>query len=339
MHLGYDLGVDLGTSSLIVYLRGKGIVLHEPSVVAVDNITKKVLAIGDEARQMLGKTPGNIIAHRPLKDGVIADYTITRKMLHHVIVKVCRARRFFRPRMIICVPSCVTKVERKAAIEAAYEAGAKKAVTIEEPMAAAIGAGLPISTPGGNMIMDIGGGTTDIAVISLGGIVVSQSLRVAGNEMDVAIMSHIRRVHNLAIGEGTAEEVKMNIGSAYPLDPELEMEVRGLDMVTGLPKTVVVTSTEIREALLTVVNTLVDRAKVVLSETPPELAADIILRGITLTGGGALLRGFDRLLERETGITTRVAEDPITCVAHGTGKALEQIDKLEDGFGAGVFAF
>jgi len=337
IHLGHDLGVDLGTSTLVVFLGGKGIVLNEPSVVAVDNTTQRVLAIGEEARQMLGKTPGNIIAHRPLKDGVIADYTITRKMLHYVIVKVCRARRFFKPRMIICVPSCVTNVERKAALEAAYEAGAKKAVAIEEPMAAAIGAGLPISFPGGNMVMDIGGGTTDIAVISLGGIVVSESVRIAGNEMDAAIVSHIRRAHNLAIGEGTAQDVKFNVGSAYPLDPELEMEVRGLDMVTGLPKTITVTSREIREALSPVANTLVDKAKGVLSETPPELAADIILRGITLTGGGALLRGFDRLLERETGITTRLADDPVLCVARGTGKALEQIGKLAGGVGLAAF--
>jgi rod shape-determining protein MreB len=337
MRLGHDLGVDLGTSTLVVFLAGKGIVLNEPSVVAVDKTNQRVLAIGEEARQMLGKTPGNIIAHRPLKDGVIADYTLTRKMLHYVIVKVCRARRFFRPRMIICVPSCVTNVERKAALEAAYEAGAKKAVAIEEPMAAAIGAGLPISFPGGNMVIDVGGGTTDIAVISLGGIVVSESVRIAGNEMDAAIVSHIRKVHDLAVGEGTAEEVKFNVGSAYPLEPELEMEVRGLDMLTGLPKTIVVTSNEIREALSPVVNTLVDKTKALLSETPPELAADIILRGIVLTGGGSLLRGFDRLLEKETGIATRLADDPILCVARGTGKALEQIDKLESSLGLAAF--
>jgi len=328
--LGHDLGIDLGTANIIVFVRGRGIVLRDPSVVAIDNHTKRMLAVGEDARQMLGKTPEHITAIRPLKDGVIADYTITLKMLQYLLAKVCGPlRRLFKPRVILSVPSGVTNVERRAVLAAASEAGARKAVTIAEPMAAAIGAGLPIASPGGNMVVDIGGGTTDIAVISLGGIVVQECVRVAGNKMDAAIMRHVRRVHNLGIGDATAEEIKVNIGSAYPLDPELEMEVRGRDLVTGLPKTVSVTSTEIREALVEPVSTIVERVKAVLEATPPELAADIILRGITLTGGGALLRGIERLIEHETRVPTVVAENPLFCVAQGTGKALEQIDALE----------
>jgi rod shape-determining protein MreB len=330
VRLGADLGIDLGTATIIVYLRGQGIVLCEPSVVAMDTATRRVLAVGEQARQMLGRTPESITAVRPLQEGVIADYTITLKLLQYLLARVCGPmRRLLRPRMIICVPSGCTNVERRAALQAAYEAGAKKAVTIAEPMAAAIGAGLPIASPGGNMVVDVGGGTTDIAVISLGGIVVQDSVRIAGNNMDQAIVRHVRRAHNLHIGEATAEEIKLKIGSAYPLEPELEMEVRGRDLISGLPKTVTVSSTEIREALAEPVSHLVERVKAVLGATPPELAADIILRGITLTGGGVLLRGFDRLIEHETKIATRVAENPLYCVAEGTGRALDEIDALE----------
>jgi rod shape-determining protein MreB len=329
VRLGQDLGIDLGTASILVYARGKGIILHEPSVVALDTSTGRMLAIGNDARQMLGRTPENIEAVRPLKDGVIANYTITLKMLQFLLAKVCGpTRRLLRPRVIICVPSGVTSVERRAVLDAAYEAGAKKVVPISEPMAAAIGAGLPIANPGGTMVVDIGGGTTDIAVISLGGIVVQDSGRVGGNQMDSFIMRHVRRVHNLSIGEATAEEIKLTIGSAYPLSPELEMEVRGRDLVTGLPKTVTVTSQEVREAMQEPVTTIIDKVKAVLEQTPPELSADIILKGITLTGGGALLKGLDRLIAYETKIQTSVADNPIYCVAEGTGKALEQIDAL-----------
>lgn len=328
LRLGYDIGIDLGTANIIVYVRGKGIVRKEPSVVAIDSETRRIRAVGEEARQMLGRTPGNIIALKPLRDGVIADYSITRDVLRYLIVKVCGARRFLKPRIMLCVPSGVTSVEQRAVLDAAYEAGAKKVVPIEEPMAAAIGAGLPIASPGGNMVVDIGGGTTDVAVISLGGIVVSETLRVAGDKQDQAIQRHVRRVHNLAIGEGTAEDIKIQIGSAFPLEPELEMDVRGRDLISGLPKTVTVTSQEIREAMAEPIGAIVDKVKTVLEATPPELAADIILRGITLTGGGALLRGVDQLLHQETGIVTRVADHPMLCVAEGTGRALEEMDRL-----------
>ncbi|GIV20903.1 MAG: rod shape-determining protein [Armatimonadota bacterium] len=325
-----ELGIDLGTANIVVYLRGKGIVLREPSVVAISTKNKKVLAIGEEARLMLGRTPGHIVAIRPMSDGVIADYTTTEKMLEHLIAKVCGKRRFLKPRVLVCVPSGVTSVERRAVIQAAREAGAGEAYTIEEPMAAAIGAGLPISMPGGNMVVDIGGGTTDVAVISLEGIVISRSVRVGGNKMDEVIMRYIRSQYNLMIGDRTAEEIKIKVGSAYPLEEEIEMEVRGRDLIAGLPKTIRVTSEEIREALQEPINAIVERVRSVLEETPPELAADIIERGITLTGGGALLRGIDKLLESVTNIRVQVADDPLSCVAIGTGRALEEFAAIRE---------
>ncbi|MFW5698127.1 MAG: rod shape-determining protein [Fimbriimonadaceae bacterium] len=326
LRLGRELGIDLGTSNILVYRRGKGIVLTEPTVVAVKN--GKVLAVGNEAREMLGRTPGNIRAIRPLKNGVIADYTTTRKMFAYLFDKVVGKRRIFKPRVMICVPSGVTNVERRAVIKAAQEAGAGMAITIEEPMAAAIGCGLPIDTAGGNMVVDMGGGTVDIAVISLGGPVVSESLRIAGNAMDEAIVRHIRNVYNLMIGEPTAEEIKMRIGSAFTLDEEVDMPIRGRDAVTGLPKTLEVSSEEIRYALSEPVRQISERICDVLEKTPPELSSDIIERGITLTGGGALLRGFDRLLEEITQIPVRVAESALNCVVIGTGRALENYDAI-----------
>ncbi|WP_044950445.1 rod shape-determining protein [Chthonomonas calidirosea] len=321
------LGIDLGTANTLVYQKGKGIVLREPSVVAVSAQNRKVLAVGSEASEMLGRTPGNIVPIRPMSDGVIADYTITQAMLRYIFDRVLGKRWLlnFRPRVLICVPSQVTSVEKRAVLQAAEEAGAREAYPIEEPMAAAIGAGLPISSPGGNMVVDIGGGTTDVAVISLGSIVHSESLRIAGNRMDEVIMRYIRNVYNLMIGERTAEEIKMRIGSAYPLQQELTMEVRGRDLVAGLPKTIQVTSEEIREALSEPVSAIVEKVKRVLEKTPPELSADIIERGIMLTGGGALLRGLDQLISSVTGLPVRVAEDPLTCVVIGTGRALENM--------------
>ncbi|MEN6520813.1 MAG: rod shape-determining protein [Armatimonadota bacterium] len=327
-----ELGIDLGTANIVVFLKGKGILLREPSVVAMSTVTKKVLAVGEEARLMIGRTPGNIVAIRPMSEGVIADYTTTHKMLEYLIAKVCGRKRMFKPRVLICVPSGVTSVERRAVIQASKSAGAGEAFTIEEPMAAAIGAGLPISLPGGNMVIDIGGGTTDIAVISLGGIVVSRSVRVGGNKMDEVIVRHIKSRYNLMIGERTAEEIKVKIGSAYPLHTEMTLEVRGRDMVAGLPKTIEVTSEEIRAALSEPVSMIVDRVKSVLELTPPELSSDIIERGVMLTGGGALLRGLDKLLAIETNIPIHVAEDPLSCVALGTGKALDEWDEIRDNF-------
>lgn len=325
-----ELGVDLGTANILVYVRGKGIVLREPSVVAINSISKKVKAVGEEARLMLGRTPGHIVAVRPMSAGVIADYTTTLRMLEYIFAKVVKRNRLFKPRVLICVPSQVTSVERRAVIQAAIEAGAREAYTIEEPMAAAIGAGLPISTPGGNMIVDIGGGTTDIAVISLGGIVASESLRIAGNRMDEVIVRHIKNSYSLMIGDRTAEDIKMRIGSAYPLEKETTLPVKGRDMVAGLPKTIEVTSNEIREALAEPVTQIVEKVKRVLEQTPPELASDIIERGIILTGGGALLRGLDRLLSAATGIPIYVAEDPLSCVAIGTGRALEELPAIRE---------
>jgi rod shape-determining protein MreB len=328
-----EIGIDLGTANILVYVRGKGVVLREPSVVAINSANKKVLAVGEEARLMLGRTPGNIVAIRPMSDGVIADYTTTRKMLEHLINKVVGNRRMFKPRVLICVPSGVTSVEKLAVLQAAKAAGAGEAYTIEEPMAAAIGAGLPITGPGGNMVVDIGGGTTDIAVISLEGIVISRSLRVGGNKLDEAITRHIKSSHNLMIGDRTAEEIKMRIGSAYPLEQEMTMEVRGRDMVAGLPRTVICTSEEIRGALSEPVTAIVERVKSVLEQTPPELSADIIERGIWLTGGGALLRGLDKLLSAATDIPVYVAEDPLSCVAVGTGRALEEFPAIRQAGG------
>ncbi len=323
-----ELGIDLGTANILVYMRGKGVVLREPSVVAISQSTKRVLAVGEEARLMLGRTPGNITAIRPMSDGVIADYTTTRKMLEHLIRKVVGRKRIFKPRVLVCVPSNVTDVERRAVLQAAREAGAGEAYTIEEPMAAAIGAGLPIANPGGNMVVDIGGGTTDIAVISLEGIVISRSLRVGGNKMDEVITRHVRAAHNLMIGDRTAEEIKIKIGSAYPLEQELVMDVRGRDLVAGLPRTVQATSEEIRQALSEPVTQIVERVRSVLEETPPELSADIIERGVWLTGGGALLRGLDKLLSAATDIPVYVADDPLSCVALGTGRALEELPAI-----------
>ena len=324
-----EIGIDLGTANVLVYVKGKGIVLREPSVVAKDVRTNRTIAVGEEARQMLGKTPSNIQAIRPLRDGVIADFEVTEAMLNYFIKKVTRQNRTWwsnifpsKPSVVICVPAEITSVEERAVRDAAKLAGAKSVDIIEEPMAAAIGAGLPIDGPSGNMVVDIGGGTTDVAVISLGGIVVSQSLRVAGNKLDEALIRHIRRVYNLMIGERTAEEIKIKIGSAHRLEQELSMEIRGRDLINGLPKTVKITSEEVREALSEPILGIVDAVKSVLEKTPPELAADIIDRGIILTGGGALLRGLDTLLGEVTGIPVIVAEDPMSCVAVGTGQRI-----------------
>ncbi len=323
------LGIDLGTSSIVVYAWRRGIVVREPSVVAVEQRSRKVMAVGHQAQAMLGRTPGNIVATRPLRDGVIADYSLTREMLAYLLRKACGTRgRIFKPLVVICIPSGATSVEQRAALDAARSAGARDAIPIEEPMAAAIGVGLPIAMPGGNMVVDIGGGTTDVAVISLGGVVVSDSLRVGGNHLDEAIIRHIRRVYNLEIGERTAEAVKIQIGSAVRVGEEQASEVRGRDIVSGLPKTIKVDSTEVREAISENVMQIVEAVKAILEQTPPELAADIIERGITLTGGGALLTGVDRLLELETSIPVTVAEDPISSVAVGTGRVLDEIDGL-----------
>ncbi|MBU0609652.1 MAG: rod shape-determining protein [Armatimonadetes bacterium] len=328
--LGERLGIDLGTANIVVYARGRGVVLREPSVVAIDKASRRVLAVGEEAREMLGRTPGTIVAIRPLRDGVIADYSVTRDMLAFLIRKACGNRsRLFKPLVVVCIPSGATSVELRAALDAARSAGARDAFPIEEPMAAAIGAGLPIANPGGNMVVDIGGGTTDIAVISLGGIVVSDSLRVGGNQLDEAITRHIRRVYNLDIGERTAENIKIGIGSACKTDGEEEMEVRGRDIVSGLPQTVTVSSIEVRDALFESISQIVAAVKTILEKTPPELAADIIERGITLTGGGALLQGMDLILQIETQIPVHVAEDPMSSVAVGTGKVLEEIETLQ----------
>jgi rod shape-determining protein MreB len=329
--LGERLGIDLGTANIVVYARGRGIVLREPSVVAIDKASRRVLSVGEEAREMLGRTPGTIVAIRPLRDGVIADYTVTREMLAFLIRKACGNKsRLFKPIVVVCIPSGATSVEQRAALDAARAAGARDAYPIEEPMAAAIGAGLPIATPGGNVVVDIGGGTTDVAVISLGGIVVSDSLRVGGNQLDEAIIRHIRRVYNLDIGERTAENIKINIGSACKVGPdESEMEVRGRDIVSGLPMTVTVSAIEVRDALFECVSQIVAAVKTILEKTPPELAADVIERGITLTGGGALLQGIDILLQMETQIPVHVADDPMSSVAIGTGKVLEEIETLQ----------
>ncbi len=329
LDLNVEMGIDLGTASVLVYVRKKGVVLNEPSVVALDKNTDKILAVGEEARQMLGRTPGNIVAIRPLKDGVISDFEITERMLKHFIQKACGTRRIFKPRVIICVPSGVTQVEKRAVIDAANQAGARKTYLIEEPVAAAIGAGLDISKPSGNMIADIGGGTTDVAVISLGGIVVNASIKIAGDKFDEAIIRYMRKKYNLLIGERTAEEMKINIGSAFESGNGKSMEVRGRNLVTGLPKTHEVFSNEMVEALEEPVAAIVDTIHSVIEKTPPELAADISNSGIVLTGGGALLHGLDMLLNQKLGTPVRVADDPISCVAIGTGKALEAMEALE----------
>ena len=328
---GADIGIDLGTASILVYINGKGVVLKEPSVVAYDTNTNEIKAIGEEARLMIGRTPGNIKAVRPLRQGVISDYTITEKMIRYFIQKALGKRTFRRPRISVCVPSHITEVERKAVEDATINAGAREVFIIEEPVAAAIGAGIDIAKPCGNMIVDIGGGTTDIAVISLGGTVVSDSLKVAGDDFDEAIVRYMRRKHNLLIGERTAEEIKIKIGTCYKRDEELTLDVRGRNLVTGLPKTVTMTSDETLEALTESANKIVDMVHAVLEKTPPELAADIADRGIVLTGGGALLYGMEKLLEERTGIPTMIAEDPMNCVAIGTGKYIDFI--TENGMG------
>ncbi|MDF2945034.1 MAG: mbl [Herbinix sp.] len=321
--LGSDIGIDLGTASVLVYIKGKGVVLKEPSVVAFDRDSNKIKAIGEEARLMLGRTPGNIVAVRPLRQGVISDYTVTEKMLKYFIQKAVGKQRFRKPRISVCVPSGVTEVEKKAVEDATYAAGAREVSIIEEPIAAAIGAGIDISRPCGNMIVDIGGGTTDIAVISLGGTVVSTSVKIAGDDFDDAIVRYMRKKHNLLIGERTAEDIKIKIGSAYRRPESVSMEVRGRNLVTGLPKTITVTSEETEEALKETTSQIVEAVHSVLEKTPPELAADIADRGIVLTGGGCLLYGLEELIEEKTGITTMTAEDPMTAVAIGTGKFVE----------------
>lgn len=327
--IGNDMGIDLGTATVLVYLKGKGVILKEPSVVAINRNTGEVLAVGEEARQMIGRTPGNIIAIRPLRDGVISDYDITEKMLKHFIQKACGKRRMSAPKIVICVPCEATGVEKRAVKDAAVNAGAKKVCLIEEPLAAAIGAGLDITKASGNMVIDIGGGTTDIAVISLGGMVVRSSIKIAGDMFDESIIKYIRKKHKLMIGERTAEDLKINIGSAFQKEVEETMEIRGRDLITGLPKNLEVSSAEMREALNEAVNSIADCAHAVLEKTPPELAADISEKGITMTGGGALLNGLDKLVQEVTHVPVYVAEDAISCVALGTGKVLEYVDKVD----------
>ena len=324
MRFSQDIGIDLGTANVLVYVHGRGIIMREPSVVAINVNTRKVIEIGEKAREMVGRTPVNIAAVRPMTDGVIADYTTTQRLLEHILHKVCGVKRLFKPRVLLAVPSGVTSVEQRAVKQAALAAGAGEALTIEEPMAAAIGAGLPIDAPGGNMVVDIGGGTTDIAVLSLNGIVLSQSLRIGGMKLDDVIIRHVRTNYNLLIGDQTAEEIKIAIGSAVPQREEPRLEVRGRDLLTGLPQTVTVTSQEIRECMAEPIGQIVARVKSVLEKTPPELASDIIERGIVLTGGTALLRGLDVLIAETTNVPAYVADDPLSCVAIGTGKALEQ---------------
>lgn len=320
-----DIGIDLGTASILVYIRGKGVVLKEPSVVAFDRDTNKIKAIGEDARLMLGRTPGNIVAVRPLRQGVISDYTVTEKMMKYFIQKALGKRTFRKPRIAVCVPSGVTEVEKKAVEDATYAAGARDVKIIEEPVAAAIGAGIDIAKPCGNMIVDIGGGTSDIAVISLGGTVVSTSIKVAGDDFDEAIVRYMRKKHNLLIGDRTAEDIKIQVGSAYTRAEESSIEVRGRNLVTGLPKTVTVTSEETREALREATAQIVEAVHSVLERTPPELAADISDRGIVLTGGGSMLQGLEQLIEEKTGITTMTADDPMTAVAIGTGQYIEYL--------------
>ena len=321
-----DIGIDLGTASVLVYVKGQGIVLREPSVVAIDRFTGKMLAIGDEARRMIGRTPGNIVAIRPLKDGVISNFDVTERMLRYFLNKVIGRKLFFKPRVVVCVPSGVTEVEKRSVIDASDEAGARKTYLIEEPIAAAIGAGIDIGAPYGSMVLAIGGGTSDVAVVSLGGSVVSDSIKVAGDKFDEAIVRYIRKKHNLFIGERTAEELKINIGTAYPRSEEVYMDVTGRNLVSGLPRTVRVAGNEILEALEEPVQLIFEAVHGVLERTPPELSADISENGICMTGGGSLLNGLDRMLTEKTKLPCYVAEDAISCVAIGTGKALEDID-------------
>ena len=324
-----DIGIDLGTANTLIYMRGKGVIIREPSVVAVDTRSNTVRSVGKEAKDVIGRTPGSIVAVRPLKDGVIADFEVTTAMLQDFIRRAI-AKSFAKPRVIICIPSGVTAVERRAVKESAERAGAKKVAIIEEPMAAAIGAGLPVAEPRGSMVVDIGGGTSEVAVISLGGIVASRSVRVAGDEFDRAIIDYLKKKYSLLIGERTAENIKLEIGSAYPLEEEMTMEVKGRNLLNGLPENLTVTSEEIREALSEPLEEVVEAVKITLERTPPELAADIIDDGIMLTGGGALLRGLDTMLHNETGMPVHIAENPLDCVAQGTGLVLENSDKLYD---------
>ena len=319
-----DIGIDLGTANTLIYMKGKGIVLREPSVVAVDVKSERVLAVGKDAKQMIGRTPGSIVAIRPLKDGVIADFDITSSMLKEFIKKVL-GNSFSKPRIIICIPSGVTEVEKRAVDEAAYQAGAKNTYLIDEPMAAAIGAGLPVDEATGSMVVDIGGGTTEVAVLSLSGIVTSRSVRVAGDEFDEAIIAYVKKKYNLLIGERTAEQIKISIGSAHAYEDESEVEIKGRNLLDGLPSNIVITSKEVREALADPVSLVVDAIRSTLERTPPELSADIIDRGIMLTGGGALLRGLDELISEETGIPVNIAEQPLDCVVQGTGKLLDDM--------------
>lgn len=328
-----DLAIDLGTANTCVYVRGKGIVLREPSVVAVKRDhrgTSKVLAVGMEAKRMLGRTPGNIVAIRPMKDGVIADFEVTESMLRHFIAKVHNSRRLVRPRIIICVPTGITQVEKRAVKESAQSAGAREVYLIEEPMAAAIGSNLPITEPTSNMVVDIGGGTTEVAVISLSGIVYSKSVRVGGDKMDESIMQHVKRKYNMLIGEGSAEEIKNQIASAYPDTDNQEMDVKGRDLVTGIPQNITITSEEVRKAISEQVDSIVQTVRIALEQTPPELAADIVDRGVVLTGGGALLRGLDQLLREETSLPITVVDDPLSTVVMGSGKVLDNLQVLKE---------
>ena len=329
MGFASEVGIDLGTANVLVYIKGKGIVLNEPSVVAINNDNDEILAVGEEARQMLGRTPANIVAVRPLRDGVISDYDITERMLKYFIRKTCGSGRFFKPKIMVCVPSGVTEVEKRAVREAATQAGGKDVYLMEEPVAAAIGAGIDISKPDGVMVIDIGGGTTDIAVISLGGIVASTSVKMAGDKFDESIIKYMRKVHKLYIGERTAEELKLTIGTAYPREESISKECRGRDLVTGLPKSVEISSEEMMEALEEPLFTICEAVHNVLERTPPELAADISNSGIIVTGGGALMYGIDKRIQEPTGIKVIIAEDPKSCVAIGTGKSLDILDKLE----------
>ncbi|HLR35098.1 MAG TPA: rod shape-determining protein [Tissierellales bacterium] len=323
-----DMGIDLGTANTLVYIKGKDIVIREPSVVAIQTNTKEVLAVGEEAKRMIGRTPGHIIAIRPLKDGVIADFNVTQSMLKYFIKKANQRSSIFRPRVVVCVPSGVTEVEKRAVEEATIHAGARDAYLIEEPMAAAIGADLPVQDPTGSMIIDIGGGTTEVAVISLGGIVTSRSIRVGGDELDEAIVNYIKKEYSLMIGERTAEEIKITIGTASMSEKESKMQIRGRDLISGLPKTIQITSKEIHGAMKEPISNIIEAIKFTLEKTPPELASDIMELGIMLTGGGALLEGIDKLIRKETGMPVQIAEQPLDCVAIGTGKALESIEIL-----------
>ncbi|MDD5692687.1 MAG: rod shape-determining protein [Candidatus Omnitrophica bacterium] len=324
-----DMGIDLGTATTLVFVKGEGVVLCEPSVVAIERGTSHVLAVGEEAKRMLGRTPGNIIAIRPMKDGVIADFEITEAMLRYFIKKVHHRRVLVRPRIVIAIPSGITEVEKRAVKDSAERAGAREVFLIEEPIAAAIGVGLPIQEPIGNMIIDIGGGTTEIAVISLAGVVFSKSIRIGGDEMNEAIIEYLKKTYNLMVGERTAEDIKIKIGSAYPLEEEMSIEVKGRDLVAGLPKTVTITSEEIRESLQEPLRAILEVTKMSLERTPPELAADLIDHGIVMAGGGSLLRGLDKLISEETGLPVHISEDPITAVANGTGRVLSEIQYLK----------